>query len=434
VVYDAMSGERAARLFWFLELFGHEAVSMLDGGFTAWESAGLRVAEKAQPATRGNFKAQPRRDLLATADDILERLGDSGTVIVDARSSAENRGELVRSARGGRIPGAVHLEWKENLDPTGRFKSAEALAAQYAAIGATPDTESGRVERIRRTTIFARISPEQKFLIVDALKSDGAIVAMTGDGVNDAPALHRADIGIAMGQRGTDVARATADLVLLEDNFASIVATVREGRHIFQNIQRAFLYLIAFHIPIVVLAISAPLINVPLVLLPIHLVWLELIVRPVSAIVFQAEPASADIMNRPPRDPAAPLLPRAAVIRSAVSGAMLAAASFAMYWWLWPSLGEAQARALALIVLLAGYQTLIFAERLALPALAVERIPRTLVFWTVWAASAVSLLVILYIPAAAQMFRVEHPPGVHVAVAILLGVLAVGWRLLLRTA
>jgi Ca2+-transporting ATPase len=286
-------------------------------------------------------------------------------------------------------------------------------------------TESERV---------ARISPEQKFLIVDALKNDGAVVAMTGDGVNDAPALHRADIGIAMGQRGTDVARATADLVLLDDNFASIVATVREGRHILQNIQRAFLYLIAFHIPIVVLAISAPLIGVPLVLLPIHLVWLELIVHPVSAIVFQAEPASADIMNRPPRDPAAPLLPRAAVIRSAVSGATLAVAGFAIYWWLWPSLGEAQARALSLIVLIAGYQTLVFAERLALPALAVERIPRTLVFWTVWAASAVSLVLILYIPAAAQMFRVEKPPGVPVAVAILLGGLAVGWRLLSRTA
>jgi len=163
-----------------------------------------------------------------------------------------------------------------------------------------------RVARIRRAAIFVRISPEQKFLIVDGLKSAGAIVAMTGDGVNDAPALRRADIGIAMGQRGTDVARATADLVLLDDNFASIVATVREGRHIFQNIQRAFLYLIAFHIPIVVLAIAAPSIGMPLVLLPIHLVWLELIVHPVSAIVFQAEPAAADIMSRPPRDPAAP--------------------------------------------------------------------------------------------------------------------------------
>ena len=295
-------------------------------------------------------------------------------------------------------------------------------------------TEPERVARIRRTTIFARISPEQKFLIVDALKNDGAVVAMTGDGVNDAPALHRADIGIAMGQRGTDVARATADLVLLDDNFASIVATVREGRHIFQNIQRAFLYLITFHIPIVVLAITAPLMGVPLVLLPIHLVWLELIVHPVSAIVFQAEPASADIMNRPPRDPAAPLLPRAAVTRSAVSGAVLAVASFATYWWQWQSLGEAQARAVSLIVLLAGYQTLIFAERLALPTLAVERIPRTLVFWMVWAASALSLLLILCIPAAAQMFRVEYPPGAQASAAIVTGVLAVGWRLIPKKA
>jgi Ca2+-transporting ATPase len=289
-------------------------------------------------------------------------------------------------------------------------------------------SDSDRAARIRRSAIFARISPEQKFLIVNTLKNDGAVVAMTGDGVNDAAALHRADIGIAMGQRGTDVARATADLVLLDDNFASIVATVREGRHIFQNIQRAFLYLIAFHIPIVILAIAAPATGVPLLLLPIHLVWLELIVHPVSAIVFQAEPAAADIMNRPPRDPEAPLLPRAAVTRSAVSGLMLAMASFAAYWWQWQSLGEAQARAISLIVLLTGYQTLIFAERLALPALAVDRVPRTLVFWTVWMASGASLFLILYVPAAAQMFRVEPPPAVPGLAAILLGALAVVWR------
>ena len=298
---------------------------------------------------------------------------------------------------------------------------------ELAALG-----EVERATRIRRAAIFARISPEQKFFIVDGLKRAGAIVAMTGDGVNDAPALRRADIGIAMGQRGTDVARATADLVLLDDNFASIVETVRQGRHIFQNIQRAFLYLIAFHIPIVVLAIWAPLIGIPLVLLPIHLVWLELIVHPVSAVVFQAEPAAADIMGRPPRNPAAPLLPRAAVMHSALSGGLLAVASFGMYWWQAPLLGESQARALALIVLLAGYQILIFAERLALPALAVELVPRTLVFWVVWCASAISLVVILYVPAAAQMFRVEPPGGAHVSAAIVLGVMAVAWRLILR--
>jgi len=138
-------------------------------------------------------------------------------------------------------------------------------------------------------------------------------------------------------------------------------------------------------------------------------------------------------MSRPPRNPAAPLLPRAAVWRSALSGGVLAVASFGVYWWHWQALGEPQARALALVALLAGYQVLVFAERLALPALSVDAIPRTRVFWTVWCISALSLLVILYVPAAARMVRIEPPPGVLVAVAIALGVTAVGWRLVLRT-
>jgi Ca2+-transporting ATPase len=292
-------------------------------------------------------------------------------------------------------------------------------------------SEVDRESRIRRAAIFARISPEQKFLIVDALKRAGAVVAMTGDGVNDAPALRRADIGIAMGQRGTDVARATADLVLLDDNFASIVATVREGRHILQNIQRAFLYLIAFHVPIVTLAIVAPLTSLPLVLLPIHLVWLELIVHPTSALVFQADPPTALLMRRPPRDPAAPLLSRGALIRSSVSGGLLAASAFAVYWWQLPRAGELQARALALIVLLAGYETLLFAERLAEPRSA-PRIPRTPVFWTVWVASGLSLVVILFVPALAHLFSVELPTRGSFIAAAAVGVLSVAWRLLPR--
>jgi P-type Ca2+ transporter type 2C len=289
--------------------------------------------------------------------------------------------------------------------------------------------EREREERIARAVIFARISPAQKFLIVDALKRTGAIVAMTGDGVNDAPALRRADIGIAMGERGTDVARATADLVLLDDNFASIVATVREGRHILQNVQRAFLYLIAFHVPIVGLAIVTPLAGLPLVLLPIHLVWLELIIHPVSALVFQAERATGSVMSRPPRDPGAPLLPRAATVRSGAAGALLAAVAFAVYWWGLAAVGEFQARALGLVVLLSGYQVLLFAERLSLPG-SVPRIPRTPMFWLVWIASALSLIAILRVPPLAEVFRVTMPTGAQMTAAVILGALSVAWRLI----
>jgi len=180
------------------------------------------------------------------------------------------------------------------------------------------------------------------------------------------------------------------------------------------------------------LAVMAPLTRIPLLLLPIHLVWLELIVHPVSALVFQAERATASVMTRPPRDPAAPLLPRAAVARSAVSGGLLAVVAFVTYWWQWHALGELQARALALVVLLAGYQTLLFAERLALPQLSATRIPRTLVFWTVWCAAALSLVLILYVPAVARSFRVAPPAGAQVGIAVLVGALAVGWRLMAR--
>jgi thiosulfate/3-mercaptopyruvate sulfurtransferase len=141
VAYDRISGERAARLFWFLEFFGHDQVHLLNGGFDAWTRAGFPSVQDAETPVRGDFKATIQRHLLATAEDILERLGNPSTVIVDARTDAENRGTLVRAKRGGRIPGAVHLEWKNNLNPDGTFKSAEALKSQYAGIGVTPDRE-----------------------------------------------------------------------------------------------------------------------------------------------------------------------------------------------------------------------------------------------------------------------------------------------------
>lgn len=141
VIYDDISGMRSARLFWFLEFFGHPHVHVLDGGFNAWTAAGFPVTRDAAIPKAGAFKMQQRRELLATADDVLSRLHSKDSVIVDARSDGEYTGQIVRAARGGAIPGAVHLEWMHNLDEKGFLKPAEDLRAMYAAGGVRPDQE-----------------------------------------------------------------------------------------------------------------------------------------------------------------------------------------------------------------------------------------------------------------------------------------------------
>jgi len=146
-------------------------------------------------------------------------------------------------------------------------------------------------ERIRSVNIFSRVVPEQKLLIVDALKANGEIVAMTGDGVNDAPALKSAHIGVAMGERGTDVARESADLVVLNDDFSSIVGAVRLGRRIFDNLRKAMAYIISVHVPVAGISLLPVLAGWPVVLYPVHIVFLELIIDPACSIVFEAETA-----------------------------------------------------------------------------------------------------------------------------------------------
>jgi len=155
--------------------------------------------------------------------------------------------------------------------------------------------------KIARISVFARVAPQQKYKIVEAFKALGEIVAMTGDGVNDAPALKAAHIGIAMGERGTDVAREAAGIVLLDDDFNSIVRGVRQGRRIFDNIRKAMMYVVCVHLPIAFLTLLSVIFGWPLMLLPLHLVFIELIVDPASSIAFEAEAEEGDIMRRPPR-------------------------------------------------------------------------------------------------------------------------------------
>jgi len=211
-------------------------------------------------------------------------------------------------------------------------------------------------EAVRRCDIFTRVKPEQKYLIVDALQCLGEIVAMTGDGVNDAPALKKADIGISMGKKGTEVARAASGIVLMDDNFATIVDAVREGRRIYDNLRQAFVFLFSFHLPIVGLAFLPLLFGGPLIFLPIHVIFLELICDPAAVLGFEREKARRNLMARRPRQAKESLINTRAFLQIFIRGFAITAVSFGLYYYFGIYLGEHQlGRTLA-------FSSLVFAQ------------------------------------------------------------------------
>jgi Ca2+-transporting ATPase len=221
-------------------------------------------------------------------------------------------------------------------------RTARAIAAQ-AGIGGdrvlTGDEllnldPASLAPQVAEVNIFARVRPQQKLALIEALKARGEVVAMTGDGVNDAPALKAAHIGIAMGQRGTDVAREAAALVLLQDDFASIVRAIHAGRRTFANLRQAMVYTLAVHVPIVGLAMLPVLFGLPLVLAPLHIAFLELVIDPACSLVFEAEDGDPDLMAQPPRPATAPLLTTPLVTQSLLQGGLVTAMVVGVYAWL----------------------------------------------------------------------------------------------------
>ncbi len=218
--------------------------------------------------------------------------------------------------------------------------------------------------RLHEVQVFARIVPQQKLRLVEAFKANGEIVAMTGDGVNDAPALKSAHIGVAMGKRGTDVAREAAGLVLLNDDFASLVATIRLGRRIYDNLRKAMSYTLAVHIPIVGMALLPVLSGEPLLLLPAHIMFLELIIDPACSIFFEAEAEEKNLMQRPPRPADEPLFGGRLIAGSLWQGALAFAVTAAIYAWaLLRGHDEDSVRALVFAAMVTGNIALIFSNR-----------------------------------------------------------------------
>lgn len=282
--------------------------------------------------------------------------------------------------------------------------------------------------RIKGVNIFARVVPEQKLRLVNAFKANGEVVAMTGDGVNDAPALKSAHIGIAMGGRGTDVAREAADLVLLDDDFSSIVQTVKLGRRIFDNIKKAMAYTIAVHVPIAGMSLLPVVFQWPLVLLPVHIVFLELIIDPACSIVFEAEQEEDDVMRRPPRDPREALFSRRTLVISLLQGVsvltiVLAVFGIAMY----RGQGELEARALTFTTLIIANLGLIFTNRSwTRTILSTLHTPNRALWWV--SGGALGFLgLALNTPFLRSLFHISRLHLIDMAICLAAGIFGILW-------
>lgn len=317
------------------------------------------------------------------------------------------------------VPGAVQECYAAGIRVimiTGDHRKTAQSIAQQVGLSSVDEIITGSEleelseielqERVRRANIFARMVPEQKLRLVNALKASGEVVAMTGDGVNDAPALKASHIGIAMGARGTDVAREASSLVLLDDDFSSIVRAVRMGRRIFDHLQKAMTFIVAVHVPIAGMSLIPVMFGWPLVLLPVHILFLQLVIDPACTLVFEAEPEEDDVMRHPPRKPGEPLfgvgtLRNALLQGSSVLLIVLSVFLLALYGWK----DEKDAKAMCFSTLVLANLGLIVANlSWSRSIVSTMRSPNVALRW-VLVGSLSFLGLVLYVPVLRDVFH-----------------------------
>ena len=337
--------------------FDSDGMADLDVHVTAAADRGLRVLAVA----RARFT--PATTLPGAQHDFdfefLGLIGVEDPIRPGAAAAVANcvrAGVRVVMITGDYVGTAASVAAKVGIDTSAGVITGPELAAM---------TDEELEGRVRDVHVFARMVPAQKLRLIRALKADGEVVGMTGDGVNDAPALRAADIGIAMGARGTDVARESADLVLVDDDFSSIVSGIRQGRGIYDNIRKAMAYIIAVHVPIfgmTLIPVFVP--SWPLVLLPVQIAFLQLVIDPACSVVFESEPIDPTIMQRQPRAADAALLDRRGLAIAALQGVSVLFVVLAVYLWaLWSGRPDDVVRSAAFLTLFVGNLVLILVNR-----------------------------------------------------------------------
>ena len=320
----------------------------------AMAAEGLRVLGVARASFAGQVWPDSQHDFAFSFVGLVGLADPLRASVPDAVSECRSAGIKVVMITGDYPATARAIARQAGLDAEDLVTGEELDQLSEAALA----------QRVRTATVFARIMPEQKLRIVNALKANGEIVAMTGDGVNDAPSLKAAHIGIAMGGRGTDVAREASSIVLLDDDFGSIVKSVQLGRRIYDNLRKAMSFIFAVHVPIAGLALLPLLFGLPILFGPIHIAFLQMVIDPVCSLVFEAETEEDDVMRRPPRAPDAPLFSGPLIVWSLLQGAfafVLVACIFVVAFR--RGMPEEEVRALAFFSLILTIVGLIFVNR-----------------------------------------------------------------------